>query len=112
MRTIYKRKGRFGQFLPGPNEAHDYEPQAYFHPGVSFYGHGVYWLVRQIEKVSGAPPAGVLGASQYIRGNKAISLRPSITETFTRLAGPWPMPPAACPADRTCRPWRPRPGDS
>jgi hypothetical protein len=46
MRTICECKGRFGQFLPGPNEAHDYEPQAYSHPGVSFDGHGVYWLVR------------------------------------------------------------------
>ena len=61
MRTICEGEGRFGQFLPGPNEAHDYEPQAYSHPGVSFDGHGVYWLVRQIEKISGAPPAGVHG---------------------------------------------------
>src|SRR5262245_16317487 len=46
MRTICEGEGRFGQFLPGPNEAHDYEPQAYSHPGVSFDGHGVYCLVR------------------------------------------------------------------
>ena len=36
MQTICEGEGRFGQFLPGPNEAHDYEPQAYSHPGVSF----------------------------------------------------------------------------
>jgi len=41
MRTMCKGEGRFGQFLPGPNEAHDYEPQAYSHPGASFEGHGV-----------------------------------------------------------------------
>ena len=59
MRKICEGEGRFGQFLPGPNEAHDYEPQAYSHPGVSFDRHGVYCLVRQIEMVSGAPQAGV-----------------------------------------------------
>jgi len=59
MRTICEGEGRFGQFLPGPNEAHDYEPQAYSPPGISFHRHGVCWLVRQIERVSGTPQAGV-----------------------------------------------------
>jgi hypothetical protein len=54
MRTICQGKRRFGQLLPGPNEAHDYEPQAYSRPGAFFNGYGVYGLVRQIDQPQAA----------------------------------------------------------
>jgi hypothetical protein len=56
MRTLVKLNADLGSSSPVP--IRHYQPQAYCRLGF-FYGYGIYWLVRQIERVSGAPPAAV-----------------------------------------------------